>query len=230
VYTRAMRTFAILVAVTASSSAFAQSADPGTAEPPGTNLPPPPPPPMVLPAAVRPHPIEMTGDGFQFHHGVTFEASLGVFYAHRSDDQFGDVYDDRIGVSSGVGVGLFVTPRVALTLRAAGGDFVDVGNVSATTFLGPSAQVWLDPHIWVGAGIGLAGLLQLSGCDSSTTQCQLTGLGFDARLGYSVGGTAHTINVSLEATPAYYGTGTTCGLNQPSSSFGLALMLGYQYL
>jgi hypothetical protein len=226
-----MRVLVIVWVMTVGGSAFAQNSDPTAADAPGTGLPPPPAPPMVLPTAVRPHPFAMTGDGWEFHHGVTAEANLGLAYAHTFDDQFGDAFADRLGGGFGLGVGMFVGRRLAVSLRLVNVDYVSTaGSALAQAFIGPSAQLWLDPHIWIGAGIGLAGIVQLSGCDSSSQACSDSGIGFDARVGYSVGGTAHTINVSVEAIPAYYGSSSLCTYSEPTGALGVELLFGYQYL
>ncbi|MEL6759574.1 MAG: hypothetical protein AAFP04_04150 [Myxococcota bacterium] len=67
-----------------------------------------------------------------------------------------------------VGIGGFVTNDLALTLRwALSGGFEDVtirepdGDLEKTTlafgpqFLGPTAQLWLNDHLFVSAGVGL---------------------------------------------------------------------------
>jgi len=98
------------------------------------------------------------------------------------------------------------------------GTIVDV-------FAGPSLQYWLDPHVWIGGGLGLAAIADVGGSCDETADCSIRGFGFDLRSGYSFGDSAHTFNASVELTPGIYSeNGST------ATATGFALLLGYQYL
>jgi hypothetical protein len=113
------------------------------------------------------------------------------------------------GVGLGLGAGSFVTPRVALTLRASGvvvnGDgisFLYVGLV------GPHVQAWVADSVWLGFGVGLA---VAAGCGET---CNASfGFGVDARAGFqfSRGG-----SVSVELT------------TEPDSTQVFSASLGFQ--
>ena len=174
-------------------------------------------PPSLTPPSATP--VPPVGDGFELHRGGTTEASVGLFQDGLGDTSGGQS-TTLVGLGIGLGVGGFVTPRLAITARVAGG-FVASGSVAALVFIGPSAQWWMTPKVWLGAGVGLAGGLALSDCGSN---CGITGIGFDARVGYAFSATARrTFNISIEATPAYYSQNGDSVLG-----FGLAVLLGYQ--
>jgi hypothetical protein len=64
--------------------------------------------------------------------------------------------------------------------------------------------------------------------------CDVNGIAFDLRAGYSIGPTAHQLNFSLEALPGFYGTDPGLaihgGAGRSGSATSIGLMLGYQYL
>jgi hypothetical protein len=184
--------------------------------------PPPPPPP----------PVYVVPDAFRHHHGFTFEANLGIGFVRASGDGVSSNSDAALA-GLDIGLGGWITRQLAVTIRIAG---VDVSNSGDTTdgtlinaFIGPAAQYWIDPHFWVGGGIGLATLRLVgsSECNDSsgTDPCGVNGWGFDLRAGYSFGDSAHTFNVSGEITPSFYSQN---GDSVTATSF--ALLLGYQYL
>ena len=113
----------------------------------------------------------MTDPGFEFHHGITFEANLGAFGAHVGGDQFGGSSANYAGLGGlDVGLGGWLTRRLALTLRIAGGEFKNNGTAMIDAFVGPSAQVWIDPHVWIGGRVGVA-LVGQASCNDATMAC-----------------------------------------------------------
>ncbi len=200
----------------------------------------PPPPgyaPMPPPMVAAPLP-----DPFLLHNGLVFEANIGVGFARASGD--GTSSNSNAALAGlDVGLGGWLTPRLALTARISGvdiansGDDTNAGTVVAA-FFGPSLQYWIDPHFWIGGGLGLATFRAISGCDSSgtTDQCGVNGFGLDLRAGYSFGTSQHSFNISAEITPGFYslttddGTGTGTTTSQSISVTGVAFLVGYQYL
>lgn len=183
-------------------------------------------------AAAQPGPDGAPGpDAWADHRGVTFEANLGAGVTHVGD-QGNDVPPTWSHVGFGgldVGAGAFVTPQLALTVRIAGVTAHAPGvtpDYLVNGLLGVSAQYWVTPRVWAGAGIGV-GVFDTgeSGCATDSGKCQYTGLGFDVRAGVVVF-QAHrqTANVSFELVPAHY---------SPNASFTAvspALLFGYQFL
>jgi hypothetical protein len=179
-----------------------------------------------------------------FHQGITFEANVGVGFMWERVS-FGDgtsATSDTFTSLGGVnlGVGGWVSPNLAITARAAGVTYSQSqddgagGTISTSltgAFLGPSVQYWLDPHLWIGGGAGLAIAFVESSSDSSgvsVSSDNQTGFGLDLRAGYtfSSGFTPNTWNLSVEFTPGFFGAdnNTTVQLN------GFAILFGYQYL
>lgn len=171
--------------------------------------------------------------------GATFETNLGLGFVNAT----GNGASSRIGPAYQLhaGLGGWVGPRLALTLRAAVSTIapepitdglVMAANVRRThLFLGPSLQYWIDDHFWLGGGVGMAKYFMGSDTDG------LSGLGVDLRAGYSFAnhGTS-TLNVSLEVTPGFYKGGGGITNNggtlseHGSTGTGVALLVGYQYL
>ena len=131
---------------------------------------------FAQPGATEPaEPPEPAGDGFEHHRGFTFEWGAGLFFAHLGDDQLGRPMADQMGFSlHDISLGWFLTRRVAITLRFANGFYTTPASDSScwfspyvfwNAFVGPSAQVWLDSHMWVGGGFGYSPFLEAVGCD-----------------------------------------------------------------
>jgi hypothetical protein len=183
---------------------------------------PPPPPP----------PVYVVTDGFRHHHGFTFEANLGIGFVRASGGGTSSNSDASLA-GLDIGLGGWLTRQLAVTIRIAGVDVSNSGDTDAGTlvnaFIGPAAQYWIDPHFWVGGGVGLATLRLVGNSDCnnspSTDACGVNGWGFDLRAGYSFGDSAHTFNVSGEITPSFY---SQEGESVTATSF--ALLVGYQYL
>ena len=112
-------------------------------------------------------------------------------------------------------------------MRATSAD--DSTVYSNQLFIGPSLQYWLAPNFWIGGGIGVASFR--SGSAFCAGDCGSNGLGLDARVGYSIingdGHGNHSLNVSLELNPGFYGQN---GGNGNGAATGVGLLIGYQYL
>lgn len=169
--------------------------------------PPPPPPggtlaaPYVAPPAVR--------------TGLTFEANLGFGLLRISDDNDGESEGALGGLN--LGVGGWVNPKLAVTLRAAGVTYSEDGGSITQAFFGPSAQYFVSPNAFVGGGIGL-GVARVSidgiGSDSET------GFALDLRAGYTFNpDSKHAFNASVEITPAFI---------EDLNFTGIAFLAGYQ--
>ncbi len=193
----------------------------------------------AVPRLVAPTPSTPT----TLRSGITFEADLG-FGLH-------ELSSGRTGLSAAVGLelGTWIVPqRVVLGLRFA---FVGVNanntkdaDLLYSVFIGPSAQYWIDDHLWLGAGGGFVafsanGVGGIDGfstaCARPTGTCDIDGVGADLRVGYSWGPTAHQLNISFEAIPALYGTDPGKALFGDNPGYGgaaltMALTVGYQFL
>jgi hypothetical protein len=173
-------------------------------------------------------------DPYAVNSGVTVEANVGITYAHITVPGTRDLSDDRPYDSDrmpgyALAIGGWVTPRLAVTLRYEALMIHKDFNFFYAV-VGPHAQYWLTPHLWVGGGVGLAmwfsggGLIQFgpAGCDLA---CSMTGPGLDLRGGYSFGSTRHRVNVSLEISPSWMSVDQSSGMVT-----GVALFAGYQHL
>lgn len=153
------------------------------------------------------------------HDGMTLEVKGGAGVFAIGSDLDGTV-TDPLPLSMQVAVGGFVTPRLAITgqLAFATGLHDVEGESSSQTFssmqVGPAAQLWLAPFLWVGGGCGLAKVSIMDQSDSA--------FGVNARAGVAL--PTHTRNswaVSVEGT-------STFGADHDWVS--ASLLLGYQYL
>jgi hypothetical protein len=118
-----------------------------------------------------------------------------------------------------LGVGSFVSPTLALSVRLSGSLVVVDGAFLYLGVLGPNAQHWQNEHVWLGGGLGLA---ILAGCGEDEGCDKEIGFGFDARVGFAFrprgqGGA----NLSVEAMHDWF-AGADGGVTTVS------LMLGYQ--
>ena len=116
---------------------------------------------------------------------------------------------EALALGGAVGAGLWLQPRVALTLRATALAFrtarLDPSHVARTvvdSFVGPQLQYWLaplhgpltgEPTLWIAGGMGVAIL-------AGTHDYQAYGLGLDARVGYAMG----PLQLSVEATEGIF--------------------------
>ena len=99
-----------------------------------------------------------------------------------------------------------------------GGDFTQILN----GFYGPTIQVFVNDHVFVGggAGLGLFGLNPLSARTSSLPKLE-AGFAMTGRAGFGFFARGHHwLGVVLEAYPGFYGDRTT---------FGMSTILQWQY-
>jgi hypothetical protein len=150
--------------------------------------------------------------------GITVEANAGFGWI-RSSPTRAPSFTSGISLAIDVGVGVWLTPQLALTGRFAGvSNFAD-GERLGAYFVGPSVQYWLDHRWWLGGGAGL-GVLASSTSDSDV------GFAFDIRLGRVIATRdAHVYDVSLEITPARFSAS-----GDSATLTGVALLFGFQYL
>ena len=248
-----MRTLLVVSLLSLPSLALAGDDQPYPPPPPGSApLPPPPPEPAQQPPGPPPGSYQQPPPGsyqqpppggqygaqqpvyqqapVSNRNGLTFEANIGFGLLHFSGE--GD--SDSEGALGGIALGLggWINEKMAVTARLApvtyfesndGGDFY-----LSAIFFGPSVQYWIDDHIWLGGGAGLAiARLAFSGGGESASDSR-TGLGLDLRAGYTFStSTDSTWNVSAEITPGFYSDNDEGSGGQFT---GLALLLGYQHL
>lgn len=159
-------------------------------------------------------------------HGLTFDASVGLGSFRGSKDGAAMRGSQMSLAGPNLGAGWFVSHHLAVGARVAGVYHrAGTGEFLATAFAGPTAQIWVAPYAWIGAGAGVGmvadpatiffegGILQ---------QSRAFGLALDARLGLTFNPQhRHTINVALELIPVFaFGTTYT----------GLGIVAGYQFL
>jgi hypothetical protein len=223
-------TLGALVRLSAPSLAAAQ--EPPPSEPPPLE-PPPPAPPLASPAAARPAPppttdleepragsrpaaggppVQNPGAPPQYirpapvvpeRSGATFEMSLGLGNTRVSVNGGGsELFTGISGLN--LGVGGWLSPRAALTLRVAGTSFVeqiegiDVRFIAG--WIGMSLQHMAADQAWLGGGIGLGVLTT----DQDNTDSE-TGLGLDLRAGVNLyQSRQNAIHLAVEVTPGFY--------------------------
>lgn len=151
------------------------------------------------------------------HTGLTFEANLGFGLLRVADDNDSESRGSLGGLS--LGVGGFINPKMAITVRIAGVTYVEDNGTLTQAFFGPSLQYWVNDNAWVGGGVGVGiARFVVDGLGSNSE----TGLGLDARAGYTFNPTAkHSFNVSAEITPAFI---------EDVTFTGIAVLFGYQLL
>lgn len=151
--------------------------------------------------------------------GFTFEINVGLGILYRSIDNAENRTDRGLaGVS--LGVGKWIEPKVAATLRVAGVTHFGRDGALTPSFLGPSLQTWISDDGWFGVGMGLGNAVLTS---HEGRQRQISrGLGLDVRLGYTlVSQGERSLNLSVEATPV---------IIDDLSLVGIGFLLGYQHL
>lgn len=177
-------------------------------------------------------------DPWAFHHGITFEANLGVGFAHESVASLTNDSDGALAAD--LGLGGWINPQLALGVRIAGvqlkdtlGSDVTISGFTVHAFVGPNVQYWPTPNIWVGGGAGLSTERWLDSAPSGSTQtgiylyctgdnCRRYGFGFNLRAGYSFGsGGPDAFNVSVETNTGFFSETTVTGIS---------ILAGYQYL
>lgn len=171
--------------------------------------PPPPPPPGAPPPPGYGYPAATVGPD---RSGMTFELSLGLGITSVSPDggEGGDSYNGLSGLN--LGVGGWISPNTALTVRIAGTSFtqnfggVDVQLIAG--LLGITAQQYINDQMWVGGGVGIGILTD----DQDNTDPE-SGLGLDLRAGYNFyQSTKNAFNVALEITPGFFDGGRVTGV------------------
>jgi hypothetical protein len=177
------------------------------------------PPPYYAYAAPRPAPVPiLVEEPRPRRSGITLEASLGVSVTRfdPADDGYESSPESvsRNGISGlNLGIGGFVSPTTALTLRIAGTTFTETSYYGDTTFVagfaGPAVQTWLGDRAFIGAGVGV-GFLAIP--DDAESEPE-TALGLDFRLGFDlVSGRGGALHLAVEVTPAFYEIGTVTGV------------------
>jgi len=149
--------------------------------------------------------------------GLTIEvhAGAGVLAAGTDDGSRTDPAPLAIQLAAGG----FVTDHLALTGQLISTTAIrdDLGQSSqtyTTTQIGPAAQIWLAPFLWVGAGGGLATVSYMNESVSA--------IGVNARAGFALPQRGHN---SWSVTVG----GTTTLLADHDWVTG-SIQLGYQYL
>ncbi|MEO8703335.1 MAG: hypothetical protein ABI867_25030 [Kofleriaceae bacterium] len=193
------------------------------------NQPPPPPPPGYNQPAPGPGYAAPPTSNLALRNGLTFEANIGLgFIWARNEGEDSDTEGALAGLD--LGVGGWINNRMALTARVAGATYSPEDGVRFTTgFFGPSLQYWVDDHLWLGGGAGLAfAAVHIDDFDEQPDP--ETGFGLDLRLGYTfTAGNENTFNVSLEYNPGFFTFDTGVGDQSVQiNSFGI--LFGYQHL
>jgi Outer membrane protein beta-barrel domain len=164
-----------------------------------------------------------------FRQGLTFEANLGIGFMWV--DNGTDESDKKVALGGlNLGIGGWLNPKMALSLRVAGTTYTDSeGGIDfrfTTGVLGPHLQYWIDDHIWLGggAGIGVAAVnASGNGVDESESE---TGFGLDLRAGYTFSTSSeNTFNISFELTPSFITID-----ERDYTFYSSAILFGYQHL
>ena len=191
--------------------------------------PPPPPPPGYGPAPAPAPGYGYSQEPVEHRHGMTFEANIGLgFMWVESEGQESETETALGGLN--IGVGGWLNPRTAVTLRIAGTTYFesegDVDLRFTTGVVGPHVQYWLNDNFWLGggAGIGVASVT-IDGPGISESDSE-TGFGLDLRAGYTFSKTSeNTFNVSFELSPSFI------TINEQDFTFySSAILFGYQHL
>lgn len=248
-----MRTLLVvsLLSLSVPSLALAGDDQPYPPPPPGGGapLPPPPPEPAQQPPAPpggyqqpQPGSYQQPPPGGPYgapqpmyqppsnRNGLTFEANIGFGLLHFASDNDSDSEGALGGIA--LGVGGWINEKMALTARLAPVTYFDsaegVDFYLSAIFFGPSLQYWIDDHIWLGGGAGLAIARVAFSGGGETASDSRTGFGLDFRAGYTFStGTTSTWNVSAEITPGFYSDNDEGSAGRFT---GLALLFGYQHL
>jgi hypothetical protein len=200
-----MRTLAVLAVLLVSSTAFAQ---PYYQQQPRAN---------------------------QFHDGLTFEANLGLGLIWSTVEGSDESSDSELAVGLGLGLGGWVSPRLAISARLAGVSYSDECSVGSddtctlnSTFFGPSLQYWVNEQVWFGGGIGVSVARTFRNASDEDGVSE-EGLGLDLRAGYSFSaGGQSTFNISVEYTPGFYTFETIIG-DFDYTIHGFGILFGYQH-
>jgi hypothetical protein len=115
------------------------------------------------------------------------------------------VSETRFGLAPlSIGIGGFLAPQVALLFRISGTSFFENDEQWTNTFIGGAVQYWPADLVFVGAGVGFATFGKNVWLTRNRADT-LTGYGFSARAGISVGNwTHHNLRLSVEVIPSFY--------------------------
>jgi hypothetical protein len=162
--------------------------------------------------------------------GMTFEANLGLGWIRVSPDgEDSDTSDVGLGGLC-LGVGGWVSPKLAITARLAGATVFDTIMGAdfryTNAFFGGSAQYWVDDHFWFGGGAGLGVYALHVDYNGESDGDSINGFALDMRAGYTFSATTEsTWNVSFELNPAFYSDN-----GQDATVTSIAILGGYQHL
>jgi hypothetical protein len=172
--------------------------------------------------------------------GTTFDASIAMGAMVTRDDNAGSGSEDRSlavdgGVGFGLGLGMWLGSRVVVGARMSmlyyGAKPLAVDNHSRSILAGvlaPNLQYWIDDHLWVGTGLGLALTLQGGYSDRASLRLR-EGYGFNVRVGYAFSsGSTSTAEASIEIAPGLYRDGG--GSLRNGELIPVLLQFGYRYL
>jgi len=141
--------------------------------------------------------------------GFTFELDLGLGVTVISpEDREGDSRNGLSGLN--LGLGGWITPQTALTVRVTGNSFDIHGTQFVAGLLGVVVQQMVSDKAWVGGGVGLAILTD----DDELTEPE-SGIGLDFRAGYNFyQSRRNAFHIALEVTPGFFDGGriTATGL------------------
>lgn len=147
--------------------------------------------------------------------GLTLEGSLGVGVTRLPG---GSEAEHFLGLSGlNVGIGGFLGPEMALTLRIAGSTFTTdrFGPEIRTTsgFFGPALQRWVSDRVFVGGGLGF-GVYATSGSEVDDIDADAeTGLAVDLRIGSDlVSGPSGALHLAVELIPVFLEEGTVASI------------------
>jgi hypothetical protein len=169
-------------------------------------------------AAPRPEdPEPSSGRGF------TLELGIGGALTHIRPD-VGTASSTRFGVAPlSIGIGEFVTPRIALLARIASTSFFEdrgeggIAGVYAVLY-GVHLQYWVSDRLMVSGGPGAMVFGENPFFGLSRSQ---TGVGASVRVGYALAALRHhSLRVAAEVFPAWY---------EHSLTFGTAFNFEWQY-
>lgn len=134
----------------------------------------------------------------------------------RSEDGTSDTFG--VSAAPSLGLGIKLNRQFGLSLRVVAVNNDDHGGLIA---FGPLAQFWFTSRLFVSGGFGIAQYdLPEPVMRGDDRVIGFGGFALNARVGYSVLGTSHRLNVSLEAIPAFFFDDTIVGF---------ALIGSYQY-
>lgn len=186
-------------------------APPIEAEAPPAEPPPPPPAPPAL-APVQPvEPVQPPAPEGHVKKGMTGEIAIGLGMVSAGGES--ELIHGIAGIN--LGVGGFVSPRVALSLRMAGTTVMEDAMVYVGV-LGPHVQGWISPQFFIGGGLGVG---FFAGCDGGRCESD-TATGYDFRLGYAFAPDGHGAHAALEVSSIDAGYGYNINI--------IGFTLGYQ--